>query len=289
MKRNEKLLFEYIDEVSHKLNDQEEISAKIANEIYNTLYYIGKNGKKINVDISEFGTYTDTATIEIYTDGHLKQSHARINDFLPLTIEIHVSQFWDVMSQEYLKYDIRKTIAHELMHGNIYTKKYNKVKDLEHDQIVKALNDYPDYYEDILRIKSAAEPESIIYFFTYTLYTSYYHEVQAFVAQSDSYFKKILWLNKEKKITNDNLRDIIKNCEEYQVFVQNIDTVNTIRNMSRRQQEMFLNELNSMMSEKNKIPFDSLNGLLNKIETVSNHALRNIENVLMYDYYEVEK
>ena len=285
MDKNKRLLLEYIDEVSHKINDQDGISNKITDAVYNSLLY-NKNKDKITVDISEFGTYTNEAHITVYSDGKLTNSYGRTNNFEPLEIEIHVSQFWDVISQDKLKSDIRKTIAHELMHGNIFTNKYNKVKDLSHDQIVSALNDYPDYYEDVVKIKSVSVPESLTYYFAYALYTSYYHEVQAFVAQSDSYFKKVLWLNRNRNITNENLREILKNCEEYSVFVQNISTVNHIRNMSTNEQKMFVQEFNSMMSKGNEIRFEQLNKLLNKIETVSNHALKNIEDVLMYDYNE---
>ena len=286
MQQNVNLLLEYIDEVSHKLNNQESIANKIANAIYDNLYNVKKNSTKIEVDISEYGTYADTATILIFTDGHIDKPYGQINDFRPLTIEIHVSRFWDMIPQEKLKSGIRKTIAHELMHGNIYSKRYDKVKDFDRETILKAINDYPNYYEDVLRIKSAEEHDSLIYYFTYALYTSYYHEVQAFVAQSDSYFKKVLWLNRDRKITNDNLRDILKNCEEYQTFVQNIHTVNTLRNMTDGQRAVFLEELNSKMSKGNEIQLDQLDGLLDKIETAANHALRNIENVLMYDYYD---
>jgi hypothetical protein len=286
MDKNKRLLLEYIDEVSHKLNDQDSITNKITDAVYNSLLYNNRNGEKISVDISEFGAYTNEVYITVYTDGKLTNSYGRTNNFNPLEIEIHVSQFWDVINPDKLKYDIRKTIAHELMHGNIFTKKYNKVKDFSHDQIVNALNDYPDYYEDVVRIKSAAEPESLSYYFAYALYTSYYHEVQAFVAQTDSYFKKVLWLNRNKNITNVDLKNILKNCEEYEIFVQNISTVEHIRNMSTNEQKLFLQEFNSMISKGNEIYFEQLNKLLTKIETVSNHALKNIEDVLMYDYDE---
>ena len=74
MDKNKRLLLEYIDELSHKLNDQDSISNKITDTVYNSLLY-NKNKENITVDISEFGTYTNEAHITVYSDGKLTNSY----------------------------------------------------------------------------------------------------------------------------------------------------------------------------------------------------------------------
>lgn len=285
--RNEDLLLEYIDEVAHKLNNQSNIGDKITDAIYADLLKVNKAVFKTVVNVSEFNTYVDEVTINVFIDGNLRDSYAQINDFSPIIIELHVSKYWDLIPEVELKNGIKKSIVHELMHGNIFTKKYNKIKGYDRETIIKSLNDYPQYFPDINRIISFVNPDSLIYRFSYALYTSYYHETQAFIAQSDVYFKDIFINNKNRKLDNEKLRGILKNCQEYQIFVQNIEVVNTIRRMSYTETKVFITEFNSLLSQQNSMDDVTLYGLLKKIEQVAHGALKSIEDIIMSDYYEI--
>ena len=98
-------------------------------------------------------------------------------------------------------------IAHELMHGYIFTQK----------ETTEETMDIPPYYGTALSIMRHGY-EGIIQDFAYALYATYYHETQAIISQANTNVEMIL---NSRKITNPNTNDlvkIVKQIEPYGIF-----------------------------------------------------------------------
>lgn len=117
-----------------------------------------------------------------------------------LCIKLYISQF-DIkaLTEEELTKKITSVVSHELLHGNIFSKR------IASKQNIGA----PDWYEGIINIIDTAQNDEV-YNFAYAIYACYYEEKQAIISSTytqllEKYPENRLNLiaNKVKKMNND--------------------------------------------------------------------------------------
>ena len=270
-------------EIQHRMNNQYDVSRYIAEQIYDALGL--KNN--LTIDISKFDCNIESVNI-IIKEGLLKNTSGSITDLKPVEITIRIYKLWDCLSKEWLITDIQNTVSHELMHADIFSNTYNTYKDCGDINFIRnKLNTQPIWYQNIMQAMKQLDNEDDIYKFMYAMYTCYYHEKQAFVAQSDTQIKKLLFNTKIERISYTNVAKILERIDNYNIFIQNIEICEKLKNLGPLQQVSFMNEFNEYLIEQNRFKYRELVKLIDYCYKASLSAIRLIENILVTDFYEI--
>ena len=272
-----------LTEIQHRLNNQYEVSKYIADEIYNVL---GKQNN-ITVDISKFNCDITHVNV-IIKSSFLKNTSASITGIKPVEITVNIYSLWDFLNKDWLITDIQNAVSHELMHANIFTNTYNTYKDCGNiDFIRDKINTQPEWYQDVINGLKQVDIGSDERNFLYMMYTCYYHEKQAFVAQADTQIKKLLFTNKINRISYDNAAQILNNVDNYNIFIRNIELCDKILQFNPFEQVEFSKKINVFLNEKNRLSYDDFIKLVKYCRKSSLSAIKLIENILVTDFYEI--
>lgn len=145
------------------------------------------------------------------------------NGFIKITINANTKI--TEKTEDLAIYEIQSVIVHELGHGNIYWKRY-----VNHQEI----NDTPNDYSFCVSIISSRgiNYDSVIYKFCFACYSTYYHEVQAFISQTyGEILKEMHNIGLTKRnVTKKKFQKLLVNTEVYSVFHHNIEFCNQIEN-----------------------------------------------------------
>ena len=199
-----------IDEANHSFNKQYEWSDKLSSEIVSNF----KQG--ISHFIYEVED-NDIKEIDVTIEGKKGQTSASFNNLSIdgiFFISVSIDKRRLLEYPETLKGEICSAISHELMHGNVYFKRYKNNQEL---------NDIPDYYDVVLKIMRSVDSNGIDYFFARALYTCYYQETQAFISQTWPEVKNIL--SKEYKTIDVDKKlfmDALGRTDTFETFSNNI-------------------------------------------------------------------
>ena len=114
----------------------------------------------------------------------------------------------------YTRTQLTNAIAHELMHGHIFTKRYSQKVEI---------NDMPFLYNvSVEAIQN--QGKNILYYFCYGIYSTYYQEVQSFVSQAKGEIFDLLGYNADVKVA-------IQKSNSYQIYYENIKVAEKIIDM----------------------------------------------------------
>lgn len=183
---------------------------KIAEEIGGICYEMLKSNVERNVfdidsDIIKHVDLTikrDTPNYEITASINSLDSNGTIGVVISIPLRYRLIDNEKAMTNK-----ISDILSHELMHGNIFLKRFeNKVE----------INDAPEYYGNLLRILENEDQENDLYQIAFALYSTYYHEVQAFTSQTAKSIKDIY--GGKLTYSNDEIKNGIMQSEGYMIY-----------------------------------------------------------------------
>lgn len=183
---------------------------KIAEEIGGMCYEMLKSNVERNVfdidnDVIKHVDLTikrDTPNYEITASINSLDSNGTIGVVISIPLRYRLIDNENAMTNK-----ISNILSHELMHGNIFLKRFeNKVE----------INDAPEYYGNLLRILENEDQENDLYQIAFALYSTYYHEVQAFTSQTAKSIKDIY--GGKLTYSNDEIKNGIMQSEGYMIY-----------------------------------------------------------------------
>ena len=173
---------------------------------------------------------------------------------------------------------IQNVIVHELMHGNVFLKRFDNDAEIE---------DAPEYYNVILYMMGVADANSIIYKFCYALYATYYQEVNAIISPTNIQMYNILGYGKDN--SNDEIKNAIRKTEPYLIYSTILyDTIPILENLSDEDIETFI------ISELKKLDIDNftvdfIRKKIKHIKLIAMKALRNVFRNAMLEGKSIQK
>lgn len=179
------------------------------------------------INVEEYNLWLKTIILNVYANnGIITNFSAKILNIGTDSVEIEIN----IPSNVHLKLNpdkskkmIKNCIVHELMHDNIFLKRYNNN--------VKNYDDTPNDYATYIEIMQNENPDSIFYKIGLALYSTFYQEMQAIVSQTSSDLSSLLY--QQDSLTNADIRNYIKQTDgynRYQIILNNL--VNVIENTS---------------------------------------------------------
>lgn len=183
---------------------------KIAEEIGGICYEMLKSNVERNVfdidsDVIKHVDLTikcDTPNYEITASINSLDSNGTIGVVISIPLRYRL-----IGNEKAMTNKISDILSHELMHGNIFLKRFeNKVE----------INDAPEYYGNLLRILENEDQENDLYQIAFALYSTYYHEVQAFTSQTAKSIKDIY--GGKLTYSNDEIKNGIMQSEGYMIY-----------------------------------------------------------------------
>ena len=117
-------------------------------------------------------------------------------------------------------------IAHELMHGFIVFNRYFNNAEID---------DSPYYYDKSIKCYKELGAENIAGAFAYALYSTYYHERQAFVSQTSSFVKSRMEGHDKNDVAF--LKSAIKDSASFHGYSNNLETCNKLLDSSELREE----------------------------------------------------
>lgn len=279
-----------LDESCHRIDKQYDITKYISEKIYNELFYNKKNFS-LKIDLEQFCINFSEVNINVKTNGNLIDSYGSISDFDPLTIDINISKYFDLIPKEKLLLQIQNVVSHEMVHGNIFKNTYETYKNNDRDVIIKKLNYKNNRYEDYFNLMSISDSGSLFYKYAYSQYSTFFHEKQALVAQSDCQIRKIITINKLNNITNLEAKNILNNIDVYKIFADNIEFCSYLLKINKIEQEKIVQEINNMLNlnNENRITYSEFIFTNKKAIKESKDAIKSIEEILLKNFFEIKK
>lgn len=265
-----------LDESCHRIDKQYDITKYISEKIYNELFYNKKNFS-LKIDLEQFCINFSEININVKINGNLIDSYGSISDFDPLTIDINISKYFDLIPKEKLLLQIQNVVSHEMVHGNIFKNTYETYKN--------------NRYEDYINLMSISDSGSLFYKYAYSQYSTFFHEKQALVAQSDCQIRKIITINKINKITNLEAKNILNNIDVYKIFADNIEFCSYLLKINKIEQEKIVQEINNMLNlnNENRITYSEFIFTNKKAIKESKDAIKSIEEILLKNFFEIKK
>lgn len=210
-----------LNEAMGSFEDQYTLADELSNVIYDMLMnniinleYKTENDKVISIVDITINKNTPLMAIS----GAIKSIDPDLNK---ISIFINISDFNLKIHKPILLKRIKDVVVHELMHGNIFLKRY------ENNQNI---NDMPFYYDSVVYLMGQTSENDILYWFSYALYSTYYHEVNAVVSQTNAQLFNMLGYG--NKHDNETIKKAIKSLDSYQIYNRIINfTVPYINNM----------------------------------------------------------
>ena len=264
----------YINESLGGFSNQYEIAERLAQTVMqmhdnriNTLETtLDIDGAKIPfvVKISGAGVSNQAQIIPLGT----KNENGEILECLELTVFIPVfSRFAN--DKEELYKDVKTQITHELMHGNIFSKR--SIAGVK-------IDDMPQYYSACINIiENDIGPIKDI---AYAIYATYYHEIQANV--SSVYSELNCSINEEnvKFLQNSNYDYMLKvfkmflmNTEAYKIYYY---IVNTVCKKFFNYNENGIKELEKELESKGLVLQNGLVAIMKKVQKLAEGALKDV-------------
>lgn len=170
------------------------------------------------------------------------------------------SQSWKSVS-----YSVNHIIAHELMHYFIFVKR--AIKGVP-------LNDIPEDYRYWIEVLRNSDTTDLTYSFTYGLYSTFYHEINAIVSQSSRSVKAFLFGN-DMQPTTENIRNALSRNEMYGSLLSNMKFVKRYFG-KEKVYEKISRELSELTEGNLSYDNKMMKRLFLRIYTASNNAISKI-------------
>ena len=195
-----------ISEALGSFNNQHNLAIELANVVYN-------NYLKNILNFEYLTTNDDIFKVKFIIDdtSMLNRFNASIialnNIEKSITIKIYLSSQIKKQDSRYIINQLTSSITHELMHDHVFLKRLNNNVEI---------SDEPIYYPNIISVIQTADPDTILYKFSYALYATYYQEVNAIVSQTSTQLYNILGYGCNHN--NEIIKNAIKNTEPYIIY-----------------------------------------------------------------------
>lgn len=165
--------------------------------------------------------------------------------------------------------DVKAQIAHELMHGNIFSKRATAGEDL---------NDMPQYYSACINIiENEIGPIKDV---AYALYATYYHEMQANISSVYSELECAINEENVKFLQNSSyeymllvFKMFLMNTEAYRIYYY---IINTVCKKFFNYNENGIKELEKELNDKGVILQNGLISTMKKVQKLAEGALRDV-------------
>ena len=214
-----------LEEEAHSFSGQYEIARKCAFAIIEALE-VGNTATV--VDASDINK--DFKRIEIIinnTDSPIDKTNARFiqlngvglfNLLINISLDTRIKRYSEKFA------DIKDVISHELMHGEIFQKRYDNIVDINGD--IKELDDVPSEYGYIVKVmQKFSEIRTDSYYYARALYSIYYQETQALISQAWPQFEiemKQIGMGYADACIYSNFIGLFKKTDVYQTFMNNL-------------------------------------------------------------------
>ena len=213
-----------INEEGHAFYMQYKLSERLARETFSAAI-LGKNS--ITVNTSDINPDFKEVEININYVGGTDKTSASFDNLdlkghYQLTVEINLSD--RILPRPQYYEAVKSAIDHELMHGEVFQKKYGYLVKDSGD--IPMLDDSPANYEVIISVMRKYDRESYAYQYARALYSTYYQETQALVSQSWPNFRTAMIEDPRSGLPNvsdnDYFRHIMHSMDPYRTFMDNI-------------------------------------------------------------------
>lgn len=185
---------------------QYEIAEYLSNISYEML---NKKTNKNTVNVEQYKTWLKyvNLTLNIEYDNLLPNINARLEKIGTDSVNIIINVSYpclNIYNETIMKNKILNCITHELMHDNIFIKRYTNG--------IEEFDDTPDEYPIYIQIMDENNPNTLLYKFGLALYSTFYQETQAIISQTVSNLRLILM---KQDVSNDEIKSAIAKSEGY--------------------------------------------------------------------------
>lgn len=170
-------------------------------------------------------------------------------------------------------------IVHELMHGNIYLSRDQNIDDKD------KVEDAPESYDVLIKLLNILDEKSLVYNYTYALYSCYYQEMQAIISQTYSSMKEIYYKKKLKTVDKNIFEELFKESTPYQTFKNNIyvcDVIDELDDSTIEEEIIDVYTKNNLITDINEVRKNST-----EIRRLSNKAIHKCMRNASLLYYEL--
>lgn len=280
----------FINESLGSFNKQSDIASTLSKQIVSMLDN-DKKEKDIKIEID--GEIIDIQLVLVRSSSLLNKTYATTEPYgnvengniilTKLVFTVYISQF-DVLSydRDNLFNKLVSIINHELMHGNVFSKRISNKQDIN---IV-------DWYSGIKNIISN-EKNDLARKVAYSLYACYYHERQSIISST---YTQLLEIFTENRLTF--IRNKIKDfsTEEKYGYLSKIYKENLIKTESYQTFLMIRNICERLTKDEIKMLGKIFNGYgininlnkeVNKMKIISNEAIKDVcrnGSLFFYEY-----
>ena len=257
-----------LNESMGSFKSQKDMACLITEKILDTC--LGDyNGEEISVDLSGFNNkYIKSVTLKCYKIyGDTWAEYLNIGENGEILMKVNLS-LMDVRSlnKKQLFKRLSYIIAHELMHANIMYRRYYNAQNVY---------DYPEDYDNPLKMKANTENDAIISGFAYALYNTCYQEMQAMISQTNT---EIFSRYKGRKLENSQLVTAIKDSMAYGAYSHNLKVCTELKNNPEKKKEL------QIKLKENGINIPNIGEKIKSIEFFSKEAIERIyKNAMLYN------
>ena len=270
-----------IEESLHVFSKQYEIAELLSNIVVECIK-TGKN--EYNINISRYGLPFNNVTIHISKTNLMAMISANISnvdDEGNILINIYTTKdTFAYYTERRLYKEIRNSLAHELEHAYTILSTYKNTGSGD-----KISGD--KLYADVCNIIHESITLNDVYYISYAIYSTYGHEMNAFVSQC--YGEIYDQLITVKQLTNETIKTSLKKSTVYNIFLTNISNLKEVLHYSNNDKTDFIRRFNSELQiDSNKIK-DSiqLDKLLNNVLLRNEEAVKYCHGVAMKVYYDL--
>lgn len=203
--------YELLDESLGSFERQHVLAREIACAAYDMMVH-GVNRNVIDVDNGIIKSVD--LTLSFNTPSYdFRGTIENLNDEGTVFVKIDIPARCRHMSNsDYVIGRFSVVLSHELMHANIFLNRFNNNEEI---------SDAPIYYPNLIAVIRNEREGSVMHAVAYALYSTYYHEIQAFVSQTAQEIKDMF--GGKLKYSNDEIRRGIKDSESYIIYSNNIN------------------------------------------------------------------
>ena len=170
-------------------------------------------------------------------------------------------------------------IVHELMHGNIYLSRDQNIENKS------KIEDTPESYDKLIELLNILDENTLVYNYTYALYSCYYQEMQAIISQTYSSMKSICYRNKIEVVDRSTFEELFKKSSPYQTFKNNIyicDVIDELDDSTVKKEIIDVYTANNLITDIYEIRKNST-----EIRRLSNRAIHKCMRNASIFYYEL--
>ena len=242
---------------------------KISEELSNVIYQMFINGQEELLYQTNNNDLFKLVKIYLITDNGVSAISGRFIGAnykeKKIILSLYIDKFNRKYNEQKIKKRIKDVLVHELMHSNVFFK--------QRDNNVE-YTEPPEYYGYALQMMQYIDnPNNITFQFAYSLYATYYQEVNAIVSQTYGQIHNILDYNKE--YNNQDIINALESTESYEVYSTIIGcTIPKLTKMTEEQIQNFI--VRPFNNIGFSINIDWVKRQIKRINKIASRALNNV-------------